>query len=309
MQNSNRFWLNGLLPATFTPLHADGSLNLAVVEPIVEHLIRDGVTGLYVCGSTGEGVSLAREERMAAAEAFITAARGRLPVVVQIGHNSIAEARLLAAHAQSAGAAAISATPPAYFKPPTLAALVASMAEIAAAAPNLPFYYYHIPLMTGVTTNVAALLRAGGEQIPTLAGVKFSYSAVFDLQAAAAVEDGRYNLLFGSDEMLLSGLCAGAHGAVGTTYNFAAPLFNRIVAAYTACDLPTAQRLQAHAVEMINLILGYGGVGAFKAVMSFFDLDCGPVRLPLVALTHAEQQSLRHALAAIGFFDWARGTE
>lgn len=87
MQNSNRFWLNGLLPATFTPLHADGSLNLVVVEPMVEHLIRDGITGLYVCGSTGEGVSLAREERMATAEAFITAARGHVPVVVQIGHQ------------------------------------------------------------------------------------------------------------------------------------------------------------------------------------------------------------------------------
>lgn len=109
--------------------------------------------------------------------------------------------------------------------------------------------------------------------------------------------------------MLFSGLCAGAHGAVGTTYNFAAPLFNRIIAAYAACDLPTAQRLQAHAVEMIDLILGYGGVGAFKAVMSFFDLDCGPVRLPLIALTDAQQQSLRQDLAAIGFFDWARGTQ
>ena len=306
---NDRFRMRGLLPATFTPLHADGSLNLGVVEPIVEHLIHDGITGLYVCGSTGEGVSLAREERMAAAEAFIAAARGRIPVVVQVGHNSIAEARLLAAHAQSAGAAAISATPPSYFKPPTLAVLVDSMAEVAAAAPRLPFYYYHIPVMTGVTINVAALLRAGGEKIPTLAGLKFSYSAVFDLQAAAGVEDGSYNLLFGSDEMLLSGLCAGAHGAVGTTYNFAAPLFNRIIAAYDACDLPAAQRLQAHAVEMINLILSYGGVGAFKAVMSFFDLDCGPVRLPLVSLSEAEQQALRQGLAAIGFFDWGRGAE
>ena len=226
---TERFWITGLVPATFTPFNADGSLKLALVEPMVEQLIGDGVTGLYVCGSTGEGISLTREERMATTAAFVAATRGRIPIVVQVGHNSIAEARLLAAHAQEVGADAISATPPSYFKPPTLAALIDCMAEIAAAAPELPFYYYHIPGMTGVTPNIAALLREGKPRIPTLVGVKFSHTAVFDMQAALAVEDGRYNLLFGSDEMLLSGLCGGAHGAVGSTYNFAAPLFNRII--------------------------------------------------------------------------------
>jgi N-acetylneuraminate lyase len=309
MQESNRFWMTGLIPATFTPLQPDGSLKLAVVEPMVEQLIRDGVTGLYVCGSTGEGVSLTREERMAATEAFVAATRGRIPIVVQVGHNSIAEARLLAAHAQAAGADAISATPPSYFRPPTLAALVECMAEIAAAAPGLPFYYYHIPGMTGVTPNVAALLREGGGRIPTLAGVKFSHTAVFEMQAALAVEDGRYNLLFGSDEMLLSGLCAGAHGAVGSTYNFAAPLYNRILAAYAACDMATAQRLQAHAVEMVNVLVRHGGNAAIKGVMALLDLDCGPVRLPQVALTGEQQESLRQELDAIGFFRWGRGAE
>ena len=142
-------------------------------------------------------------------------------------------------------------------------------------------------------------------KIPSLAGVKFSHTAVFDMQAALAVDEGRYNLLFGSDEMLLSGLCGGAHGAVGSTYNFAAPLYNRIIAAYTACDMPTAQRLQAHAVEMVNVLVRHGGLPAIKAVMSFLDLDCGPVRLPLVALTPAEQQALhqdsrRHQLLRLG---------
>ena len=307
MQEQNRFWITGLVPATFTPFHADGSLNLGLVEPLVEHLIRDGVTGLYVCGSTGEGISLTREERMATSAAFVAATRKRIPVVVQVGHNSIAEARLLAAHAQSVGADAISATPPSYFKPPTLTALIDSMAEIAAAAPDLPFYYYHIPGMTGVTPNIAALVRDGQASIPTLVGVKFSHTAVFDMQAALAVEDGRYNLLFGSDEMMLSGLCGGAHGAVGSTYNFAAPLFNRIIAAFTARDMPTAQRLQAHAVEMVNVLVRHGGNAAIKSVMAFLDLDCGPVRLPQVALSTAQQEHLRQDLAAIGFFGWGRG--
>jgi N-acetylneuraminate lyase len=307
MQASSRFWLTGLLPATFTPLDAAGNLNLGVVAPMVEHLIRDGVTGLYVCGSTGEGVSLTREERMAATEAFVAAAGGRIPVVVQVGHNSVGEARLLAAHAQAAGADAISATPPSYFKPPTPAALIAVMQEIAAAAPDLPFYYYHIPSMTGVAPNVAAFVREGGKLIPTLAGVKFSHTAVYEMQAALAVEQGRYNLLFGSDEMLLSGLCGGAHGAVGSTYNFAAPLYNRIMAAYAAGDLPAAQRLQAHAVEMVNVLVRFGGNAAIKAVMGFLGLDCGPVRLPQVAIDQGKQQELREELDAIGFFAWGRG--
>lgn len=307
MQEKNRFWITGLVPATFTPFHADGSLHLDLVEPMVEHLIRDGVTGLYVCGSTGEGISLTREERMETTAAFVAATRKRIPVVVQVGHNSIAEARLLAAHAQHIGADAISATPPSYFKPPTLAALVDCMAEIAAAAPELPFYYYHIPGMTGVTPNVAAFLRDGQARIPSLVGVKFSHTAVFDMQAALAVEDGRYNLLFGSDEMLLSGLAGGAHGAVGSTYNFAAPLYNTIIGAFAARDIAAAQRMQAHAVEMVNVLVRHGGNAAIKAVMAFLDLDCGPVRLPQVALTAAQQQRLRQDLEAIGFFAWGRG--
>jgi N-acetylneuraminate lyase len=307
MQQNSRFWLTGLVPATFTPFDAAGNLNLPLIAPLVEHLLRDGVTGLYVCGSTGEGVSLTREERMAATEAFVAAAGGRVPVVVQVGHNSIAEARLLAAHAQAAGADAISATPPSYFRPPTLAALIASMAEIAGAAPALPFYYYHIPVMTGVTPNIAALLSEGPSSIPTLAGVKFSHTAVYDMQAALMVEEGRYNLLFGSDEMLLSGLCAGAHGAVGSTYNFAAPLYNRILAAFAAGDLPKAQELQAHAVAMVNVLVRHGGNTAIKAVMAFLGLDCGPVRLPQVGLEPPQAASLRAELEAIGFFTWGRG--
>lgn len=309
MQDSNRFWVTGLVPATFTPLHADGSLNLAIVEPMVDHLLRDGVTGLYVCGSTGEGISLTREERMATTAAFVAATRGRVPVIVQVGHNSIAEARLLAAHAQAAGADAISATPPSYFKPPTLAALVDCMAEIAAAAPDLPFYYYHIPGMTGVTPNVAALLQEGAPRIPTLVGVKFSHTAVFDMQAALAVDDGRYNVLFGSDEMLLSGLCGGAHGAVGSTYNFAAPLFNRIMAAFGAGDIAAAQRLQGKAVAMVNALVRHGGNAAIKGMMAFLDLDCGPVRLPQVALSAEQQRLLRQDMETLGFFDWGRGSE
>ena len=131
---TKHLWLTGLNPAAFTPLKADGSLNLDAVPALVEHLLRDGVSGLYVCGSTGEGVSLTREERMAVAEAYTAAAARRIPVVVQVGHNSLREARLLAEHAQKIGADAVSATPPMYFKPANTEAVVACLTEVAAGA-------------------------------------------------------------------------------------------------------------------------------------------------------------------------------
>ena len=298
------YHLSGLIPATFTPLNADGSLNLGLIEPMVDFLIGQKLTGLYVCGSTGEGVSLSTAERKTVAAAFVKATRGRVPVILQVGHTSLVEAQELAAHAQEIGADAISAVPPFYFKPATLDANVRCMAQIAGAAPDLPFYYYHIPQMTGVQVDVASLLAAGGRVIPNLVGAKYSIHDVYNVQAAAELENGRFNLLFGSDEMLLSGLAAGAQGAVGTTYNFAAPVFNRIVDAFAANDIATAQKHRGQMVQMIRLVAGYGGVPAFKAVMKFLGFDCGPVRLPLQSLTAQKEEELKADLTRLGFFQW-----
>lgn len=298
------YHLSGLIPATFTPLNTDGSLNVGLIEPMVDFLIGQKLTGLYVCGSTGEGVSLSTAERKAVAAAFVKATRGRVPVIVQVGHTSLVEAQELAAHAQDIGADAISAVPPFYFKPATLDANVRCMAQIAGAAPDLPFYYYHIPQMTGVQVDVASLLAAGGRVIPNLVGAKYSIHDVFNVQAAAELENGRFNLLFGSDEMLLSGLAAGAQGAVGTTYNFAAPVFNRIVDAFAVNDIATAQMHQGQMVAMIRLVASYGGVPAFKAVMKFLGFDCGPVRLPLQGMTSQKEEELKADLTRLGFFRW-----
>ncbi|MBI3957265.1 MAG: dihydrodipicolinate synthase family protein [Chloroflexi bacterium] len=298
------FHLSGLIPATFTPLHADSSLNLALIGPMVDFLIDQKVTGLYVCGSTGEGVSLSSDERKAVAAAFVQASRGRVPVILQVGHTSLAEAQSLAAHAAEIGADAISAVPPFYFKPASLDVNVRCMAQIAAAAPDLPFYYYHIPQMTGVQVDVADLLAAGSRVIPNLVGAKYSIHDVYNLQAAAELEKGRFNLLFGSDEMLLSGLCAGAQGAVGTTYNFAAPIFQRVIDAYQRNDMTAAQMYQGQTVQMIRLIAGYGGVPAFKAVMKFLGFDCGSVRLPLQPLSAEKEAELKADLTRLGFFQW-----
>lgn len=300
-------WFSGLIPAGFTPMHDDGSLNLDQVPAVVEHLLHDGVDGLFVCGSTGEGVSLTREERQAVAEAYVKAAAGRLPVIVHVGHNSLAEAKTLAAHAQSIGAAAIAAVSPNYFKPLSIEVVVECMAQIAEAAPDLPFYYYHIPGTTGIDLDMVDFLHLAGQRLPTLAGMKYSKTTVYELQTCVQLDGGRFNVLFGSDEMLLSGLCGGAHGAVGSTYNFAAPLYRRIIQAFEAGNLKTAQHYQGLAAQMVRTVYHRHGHPGLKAMMKIIGVDCGPPRLPQVGLCPEEVAALRSELEAIGFFEWGRG--
>jgi N-acetylneuraminate lyase len=286
----------------FTPFHADGSLNLRRVRPMVDQLLSQGVAGLYVLGSTGEGPSLTTEERLRVAEAAVKAAAGRVPVIIQAGHNSLAEARGFAAHAQSIGADAVSATPAAYFKPESLDIFIECIAEIARGAPRLPFYYYNLPAFTGVRFDMTEFLRRGGPLIPNLRGIKFSDAQLHEFHACIQFDGGRYDILFGIDEMLLPGLVSGAQGAVGSTYNFAAPLYRRIIAAFERGDLAEAGRLQAFAVEMISTIVSHGGRGALKATMGIAGQDCGPSRLPIVACTKAQRAGIRRDLAKLGFF-------
>jgi N-acetylneuraminate lyase len=304
----DKLWIEGIVPAVFTPLHSDGSLNLGRIPAIVDFLIREEASALYVCGSTGEGPSLTDEERRSVAQAYVQAAAGRLPVILQVGHNSLKQARELAAHAQQIGAAAISAVPPSYFKIYSLDQLIRCLEEIAGGAPELPFYYYHIPRLTDAEIDLVEFFRIGSMRLPTLNGAKYSNFKIFELQACSALEGGRFNMLFGSDEMLLSGLVGGAQGAVGSTYNFAASLHRKIFAAHRRGDIVEAQRLQGLSVEMIQPLNRFGSatsnLPAFKAMMQIIGLDCGPIRLPHITLSVEQTENLETAMEAIGFFEW-----
>jgi len=298
--------LKGLIPAVFTPMNRDQSLDLDKVPTLTEHHIRERACAFYVCGSTGEGPMLTTAERKKVAESFIEAANSRIPVIVQVGHQAIEDACDLARHAQSAGADAIAAVPPNYFDIPSLNVLVDCMARIADAAPQLPFYYYHIPRLTKIDHDMPTFLSTAAKHIPTLRGLKFTAFQIFELQTCLEHEDGRFEIFYGCDEMLLSGLVAGAVSAVGSTYNFAAPLYNAIIDAFEKNDIIKARQLQSRSIQMIRTMAAYRGQPAFKAAMRLIGLNCGPNRLPHQNLSAQELRNLQKDLDVIGFFDWAR---
>lgn len=297
--------LSGLIAAPHTPMHADGSLNLAMIPLQARLLAQNGVAGAFICGTTGEGASLTAEERRQVVEAWIAARPASVSVIVHVGHLSAHESAAFARHAQEQGADAIAAIAPSFFRPGNMADLVGWCAQVAAAAPRLPFYYYHMPAMTGVALPAADFLQAAQERIPNLAGVKFTHENLMDYGRSIEVGGGKFTVLFGRDEILLSGLVLGAPGAVGSTYNFAAPLYRRIIAAYERGDLKAAREDQLKAMEFIEVLSRHGGLSAGKTAMKFVGVDCGPVRLPLRSPSAAEEKSLREGLEKIGFFSYA----
>lgn len=295
--------IQGLIAATFSTFHEDGSVNLEQIPAIVDKLVDDGLKGVFICGTNGEGPNLTVEERMAVAEAYIASAKGRLLVFVHVGHTSIAECRKLAVHAEKIGVDAISAVAAFYFKPAGVANLVDSMAQIASAAPNTPFYYYHIPVLTGVGMDMVEFLRLGEEKIPNLAGIKYTAATIHEYQACLNVKGGKFDVLYGYDELLLPALAVGARGAVGSTYNFAAPLYLRVIELFEGGNLHDAQQLQLLLVSMIREMVKFSPIPAQKAIMEMIGIDLGPCRLPLTSLSEEDKKQLRNRLETIGFFD------
>ncbi len=300
-----RLTINGLVAATHTPFHKDGSLNLTIVEAQAAHLLRTGVNYAFIGGTTGESSSLTLEERRALAERWFAVTRGlALKVIVHVGANCLADARALAAQAQELGAVAVSALAPCYFKPGNVGLLVDSMADIAAAAPALSFYYYEIPTMTGLNLSPSEFLAKAADRIPNLAGLKFTSSNLMEYQLCRAFLDGAFDVPFGFDEMMLGALALGATGAVGSSFNFAAPIYNRLIAAFQKGDLATARVEQMRSVRVIQALASRGYMGAAKATMRMLGVDVGPARLPNGSLTAEQQASLRKDLEQLGFFDW-----
>ncbi|MFN0126474.1 MAG: dihydrodipicolinate synthase family protein [Verrucomicrobiales bacterium] len=299
----------GLVAAPFTPMHADRSINLDVIHAYSRHLQGEDIVGAFICGTTGESMSLSIEERMQVADRWMEVAPKDLRVIVHVGHNALGDCRRLASHAQSIGADSISCMAPFFFKPHSAQSLVQWCEEVASAAPGLPFYYYHIPSLTGVSIPAYDFLRIAADRIPNLVGVKFTDEDLDDFQRCLSFRNGRYDVLFGRDERLLSSLGVGACGAVGSTYNFAAPIYRKLIAACGVGDHSTAEAQQELAVKMIHTLIAGGPcpIATFKWFMKRTGIDCGPARAPLQNPSAEQIERLEERLQAIGIFNVEAG--
>lgn len=275
--------LQGLIAAPFTPMHPNGMLNLSIIPAYYQMLKANGVIGAFICGSTGEGVSLTISEKKAVAEAWVNCTKQDkdFKVMALLADTSIEDCKDLALHARNIGLYAVSFTSPYYFKPADIGMLAKVCVEIASVVPDLPFYYYHIPVLTGVSFPMFDLLKEMDGKIPNFAGIKYTHEDFMDFLSCLHFKNGKYDMLWGRDENMLPALSIGAKGAIGSTFNYAAPLYYNLIDAFNNNNLLLAQSLQQKSIDMIRLLGKYGGIATGKAYMKIIGLDCGEFRLPV----------------------------
>lgn len=294
--------INGLIAAPFTPMFGDGSINLSIIEMYANYLKNNGVTGVFICGTTGEGILLDNEERKAVACEWMKFKSHDFKVVVHVGNSSCIVSADLAAHAQKIGADAIAAMGPGFLPPTDVDSLIDYCEPVAMAAPKLPFYYYHMPSVSNVLVPMKDFLIKAQKRIPNLAGMKFTHNNLMEMQQCMVLDNGKFEIFHGSDEILLGGLALGAQGAVGSTYNYMASCYLELMKQFKKGNLKKSRKLQQYSVKVVEILIKYGGgVRAGKAIMALKGIDCGPCRPPIKKFTDEEKLKLRNDLESIGF--------
>jgi len=290
--------LTGLIAAPFTAFDAKGNVNFEMIPKQVESLVAQGVSGAYVSGTTGEGVSCSLRERMEIMDAWHAASAGRLKLIIHTGALSISDIRELGRHARQLGVFATSIVPPTYFKPGNIGQLVSFCREAAAAAPDLPFYYYHT-MLTAPNLPMVDFLRAADGVIPNLAGIKFNWHNLYEFQNCRRMFDGKYDIVFGVDEFFAGALALGAKGFIGSTYNYSAKIYFDIWEAFNRADWEAVEKGMDRVCRGVDLLVANGGLAAGKAMMQCCGIDCGDPRPPLMPLSASKKAEIAAAMSAI----------
>lgn len=285
--------IRGILPALVTPFDASGEFAEAAFEKLLERVYRTGVDGVYVCGSTGEGLLQSVAQRKRVTESAVRNSPREKQVIVHTGAHRTADAVELTRHAAGLGVTAVSSLPPAgAYSFDEIRAYYRALAT----ASDVPFLVYYFPAFAAAITNVAQILELCS--LPNVVGLKFTDH---DLYRLTRLRNAGAVVFNGYDEVLVAGLLMGANGGIGTFYNLIPELFVEVHRLAGAGQWTEARATQERINELIELTVRYPCFPAVKTILRWNGIDCGNCLEPRRPLTAAEEHGLREALLASSF--------
>lgn len=288
---------SGIMPALVTPFNADGkTVNEKTARELIEFHISQGADGFYILGSTGEGLLMMEEERMKMCEVVVAQVAGRKPVICHIAAMNFDEAVRLAKHAEKAGADAVSAVPPFFFH--YTEEDVYNYYKVLAQSTGLPFIMYNHPAANG---GMSAVTVAKMFEIDNVTGVKWTVNNYYELMKLKNITHGEINIINGPDEMLVSGLAAGADAGIGASYNVMLPQFLEIYKCFRDGNNEKAFEIQAKVNKVIDCIIKHEVIPATKYMCTMMGFDVGYASLPMCQVTKEKAEALTKDLSVSGW--------
>lgn len=285
--------IKGIMPALVTPFDESGAFAEAAFEKLLERAYKANIEGVYVCGSTGEGLLQPVAQRKRVAEAAVRLSPRGKQVIVHTGAYRTADAVELTRHAEACGATAVSSLPPiGVYSFDEIRSYYATLA----AASSLPFLVYYFPVVAPAIAGAAQVIELCG--LPNVIGLKFTDHDFYKLSLIRNTGAVVFN---GYDEVLVAGLLMGACGGIGTFYNLVPELFVEIYSLSQSGRWTEARAVQARVNELIELTIRYPCFPAVKTILGWNGIDCGQCLEPRRRLTQDEQRGLRQALLASSF--------
>ncbi len=293
----------GVIPALLTPFTSDDHVDVHALEKLIKFEMDGGVNGLYVTGSTGEGISMTEAERELVAEVAVKTVGGKIPIIVHVGATATGACMRLARHAEKIGAAAVASVPPFYYSVGPKG--VEDHYRAIGKASKLPLYIYNIPGATGVNVGVDLISRLFKDGVIT--GIKFTATDMLAFRDIIDTCEGKLNVISGPDELFLPFLVMGGQAGIGSTYNPMPRVYVNLYNAFKAGDLKRAQELQYFIDRYILVLFRYGVLAGVKATMGWLGVEVGEPRLPILPLTAEQKVGLRKDLDAMNYFELAKG--
>ena len=275
------FKVKGIIVPTLTPFDGGGKIDATAVERLVDFLIGNGVAGLFPGGTTGEGFLLSLEERRQVAEAVVSAAAGKVPVIVHTGTPTTSDTMALTQHAAEIGAGAAGIIAP-YVYHHGDESLFRHFSCVANSVPQLPIYLYNFPAICNNTLSTDLVQKVMAEA-PNVIGMKDSSGSLETLARLVAATDGYFNAINGGDGQALMALAMGFDGCVSGNANVVPELMVSLYNAVEGGDLKSARPIQQK-INRVRALLGDGGnLSLFKGMLTRRGIPVGDVRPPLPA--------------------------
>lgn len=281
---------SGIFPALVTPFDEKGKINGCAIQNLIDHLIEQGVSGFYICGSSGESYLLSMAERKYLIDAVSEAINGRVKLIANIGMFATEHGIDLAEYAEKKGADAISSVPPFYFHF-TMDDYYQYYKDLAESV-SIPLLLYNVPALSGVKLTAGDIERL--INIPGVMGMKHTSYDLFHLQMLIKKYPDK-TFFIGHDELFINALPIGVTAGIGTSFNFMAEKFITMIKAFNDKDMKLALKLQNEANEVIDVLCQVGVFNGTKAILRMQGFDCGVCRKPFQPLSREDMMKVREA--------------